>query len=245
MIVARDLTYSYGEKIAVEGLNFRIGRGEFVAIVGPNGAGKSTLLKLMAGILKPTKGSIEVMGRRFDEIRDVVAYLPQRELINVDIPLKVSEVIRLAARARGVKLSKERLEKAIEMSGVDPNSLFRELSGGQQQRVLIARATVTNPEVLLLDEPFNGVDVANQQKIIESLRNLADEGKIVVVVVHNVNPVLHDVDRVMLLNRKLIAFGKPNEVFTERNILIAYGSPIPLVVCEEGVVHPLYGDYHG
>jgi ABC-type Mn2+/Zn2+ transport system ATPase subunit len=110
---------------------------------------------------------------------------------------------------------------------------------------MLARALISDPEIVLLDEPFNGVDVPSQEKIVEVLAELSNGGKTVVAVVHNINPLLHDVGRVVLLNRRLIAAGKPNKVFTEENILKAYGTSIPLVICEEGYTHPLYGDYHG
>ncbi|MET1125142.1 MAG: metal ABC transporter ATP-binding protein [Archaeoglobaceae archaeon] len=240
MIVARNVTYSYNGNPALEDVSFEIEEGELIVILGPNGAGKSTLLKILAGILEPQKGEIVVFGMRGRSIKKVVGYLPQRDNLNLEVPLRVIDVLRLAAKAKGVELNRD----LLEMVGVDGYALFRELSGGQQQRVLIARTLIGDPKVILLDEPFNGVDVANQRRIAEHLRELADNGRSVVVVVHNVNPILHEADRVMLLNRRLVAIGKPNEVFTDENVEKTYGSRIPLVVCEEGIIHPLYGEYH-
>ncbi|MCS7121298.1 MAG: metal ABC transporter ATP-binding protein [Archaeoglobaceae archaeon] len=229
MIKVEDLCFRYKE-IVLEDVSFEVERGEFVAILGPNGAGKSTLLKLIAGILKPYRGKIELKTKR-------IAYLPQKERINPEIPLKVREVFEFTAKALGVK----DFEKFIKLAEVNENLLFRELSGGMQQRVLVARLLMSDPEIILLDEPFNGIDLKTQSKIVEILRNLSFEGRTVVVVVHNVNPILHEVDRVMLLNRRVVAFGKPEEVFSkDENIIKTYGEKIPLAICEKGFKHPLY-----
>ncbi|WP_202319967.1 metal ABC transporter ATP-binding protein [Archaeoglobus neptunius] len=245
-----EVSFSYSTRV-LENLNLRIDGGEFVAILGPNGAGKSTMLKLVLGLLKPEKGWVEVLG--FDAYRersrfiDRISYLPQREELVMDIPLTVSQVMKLPALSRGRKVSDETVKRILSTVGMEgmADRVFNELSGGQQQRIMLARALITNPEIILLDEPFNGVDVPSQEKIVQVLGNMRSEGKTVIVVVHNINPILHDVDRVVLLNRRIVAVGKPNEVFSEKNIVRAYGTSIPLVICEEGYTHPLYGDYHG
>ncbi len=250
MISARGVTFSYTQPV-VEDISFDINRGEFVAVIGPNGAGKSTLLKLILGLLKPQKGSITVFGydaaKSKDKILEIAGYLPQRETLNHDIPLSVYQVVSMPALARGRRVSEKKVLEVLEV--VDMQNFadvqFNELSGGQQQRVLIARALINDPQLLLLDEPFNGVDVPSQEKIVEALEYLTGRGLTVVAVVHNVNPLLHHIDRVMLLNKRVIAFGKPNDVLTEENIIKTYGSAIPLVVCDEGYTHPLYGDFHG
>ncbi|KUJ93968.1 MULTISPECIES: metal ABC transporter ATP-binding protein [Archaeoglobus] len=246
-----DVSFSYNSSEVLSDLNLGIGRGEFVAVLGPNGAGKSTMLRLILGLLKPTKGTVKVLGyNAFDE-RDKfvgrVGYLPQREEILLEAPLTVSQVIKLPLLARGKKVGDSKLREALSMVGLDgfEDKLFSELSGGQQQKVLLARALISDPEILLLDEPFNGVDVPSQEKIVEVLAEMSSKGKTVVAVVHNINPLLHNIDRVVLLNRRIIAAGKPNEVFSEENIIKAYGTSIPIVICEEGFTHPLYGDYHG
>lgn len=232
-------------------LNLEIDKGELVAVLGPNGAGKSTMLKLILGLLRPKKGTVKVLGfNAYDErdkFVDKVGYLPQREEIHLEAPLTVSQVVKLPMLARGKKVSEERVQKALKMVGLEniSNKLFSELSGGQQQKVLLARSLLSDPEILLLDEPFNAVDVLSQEKIVEVLAEMSSRGKTVVVVVHNINLLLHNIDRVVLLNRRIIAAGRPNEVFSEENIVKAYGTSIPTVICEEGYTHPLYGDYHG
>jgi len=250
VVVFHDVSFSYDKKV-LEDLNFEIDGGEFTAILGPNGAGKTTLLKLILGLLKPEKGWIKVLG--YDSFKerhkfiDLIGYLPQREEIVSELPLTVSQVVKLPLLSRGKKASDKKILKVLSMVGLEGEvtERFSELSGGQQQRVLLARALVNDPDILLLDEPFNGVDIPSQEKIVEVLSDLTSKGKTVITVLHNINPVLHEVGRVILLNRKVIATGKPNDVFTEENVIKAYGSSIPLVICEEGYTHPLYGDQHG
>lgn len=246
-----DVSFSYNAEEVLSDLNLEIDKGELVAVLGPNGAGKSTMLKLILGLLRPKKGTVKVLGfNAYDErdkFVDKVGYLPQREEIHLEAPLTVSQVVKLPMLARGKKVSEERVQKALKMVGLEniSNKLFSELSGGQQQKVLLARSLLSDPEILLLDEPFNAVDVLSQEKIVEVLAEMSSRGKTVVVVVHNINLLLHNIDRVVLLNRRIIAAGRPNEVFSEENIVKAYGTSIPTVICEEGYTHPLYGDYHG
>ncbi len=237
-IEAKDLSYSYGKTIALENLSFKIDDGEIIAILGPNGAGKTTLLKCILGLLR-ANGEISVLGRdprKDKKVLNMISYVPQRSSLSIDLPIKVLDVLKMTCKEIDSEILRHlELENKLDL-------LFRELSGGFQQRVLIARALMKRPKVLLLDEPFNGVDVLSQKRIVEVLER---SGATTLVVVHNINPVLHAVHRVMLLNKKLVAFGKANEVFRRENMVKVYGAEIPLVVCEEGVVHPLYGDQHG
>ncbi len=243
-----DLTCSYGRTVAIEGINMRIYRGEFIAVMGPNGSGKTTLLRAIAGMIKPVRGEVRVSG--------VVGYMPQKEHVNYTIPVKVREIVSMFVLAKKGRLSvlkglsgeeKERVENSLKAVGMleHAEEPFTSLSGGQQQRVLLARALALNPDILLLDEPFNGVDLPTQERIIELLYELSKKGVAVITVVHNVSPMIHYVSRVALLNRKLIAFGRPEEVLTPENTLKAYGVSIPVTVCEEGFIHPLFGDIHG
>ena len=247
-VEAEDVYFSYEREFVLESVNFTIYEGEFVAILGPNGAGKTTLLKLIAGFIKPDSGEIRVFGLNSEdrEILNLIGYVPQRERIHFDIPLKVKEVVEMPLKSES-KYERGRVDEILKLVGVYEfkDRLFAELSGGQQQRVLIARALIKNPKLLLLDEPFNGVDVPSQERIVELLDDLSKKGVCVVAVVHNINPLLHHVSRIMLLKKRIIAFGKPEEVFTDENIIETYGAKIPLVVCEEGYIHPLYGDQHG
>jgi len=251
VIEFEDVDFSYNSSPVLEGLELAVRAGEFIAVLGPNGAGKSTMLKLILGLLKPLRGSVRVLGfeafRERKKFIDKIGYLPQREDLILEAPLSVLEVVKLPMMAKGKKVSREEVRRVLSVVGMDgmERKLFKELSGGQQQKVLLARALLSDPDILLLDEPFNGVDVPSQKKIIGILSEMRSKGKTVIVVVHNVNPLLHEIDRVVLLNRRIIACGKPNEVFSEENIVKAYGASIPVLICEDGFTHPLYGDQHG
>ncbi|MDK2794848.1 MAG: zinc/manganese transport system ATP-binding protein [Archaeoglobaceae archaeon] len=237
-VKAKNLSFSYGKNFALQNLSFEIVRGEFVAVLGPNGAGKTTLLKCILGILK-AEGELEVLGcdpRRDRRILKRISYVPQRSSLTLDLPITVEKVLRMYTKELDWEILKE-LEIEDKM-----DFLFRELSGGFQQRVLIARALMKKPELLLLDEPFNGVDLVSQEKIVEILEST---NITTIMVLHNINPVLHALDRVMLLNKEIIAFGSPKDVFTKENMLKLYKTEIPLIICEEGFIHPLYGDHHG
>ncbi|MEM0350730.1 MAG: metal ABC transporter ATP-binding protein [Archaeoglobaceae archaeon] len=237
-IEVKNLSFSYGRRRILERISFEIKEGEFVAILGPNGAGKTTLLKCILGLLK-AEGEILVLKkdpRKCKEVLNHISYVPQKSSLSTELPVRVIDVLRMNSKKLDWNLIEElEISDKLEL-------LFRELSGGFQQRVLIARALMKRPKILLLDEPFNGVDVLSQKKIVEILEKVKATK---IIVVHNINPILHAIDKVMLLNREMIAFGKPNDVFTKENLFKAYNTEIPVVICEEGVIHPLYGDQHG
>ncbi len=257
VIVFEKVEFGYTQEAVLSNVTFRVKKGEFVAITGPNGSGKTTLLKLIIGVLRPWKGEIRVMGyntRQIDKVMNLIGFMPQRELISSNFPILVKDVVMLGIGARkGImkplgKADEEKAIQAIRSVGLDEEiwiEKFAELSGGQQQRVLLARALATEPKVLLLDEPFNGVDIPSQNKILELISDLKNRGVTVLLVVHNVNPLLHHIDKIMLLKGRIVAFGKPDEVFTEKNLLAAYGASIPVIYCEEGYAHPVYSDIHG
>jgi ABC-type Mn2+/Zn2+ transport system ATPase subunit len=250
-IEVENLSFSYHDEKVLRDINFKIKKGEFVTILGPNGGGKTTLLKCLIGMLRPESGKISVFGydplTEKEEVLKITGYLPQRETISRDLPVSVQQVMSMPLASKNLRVSPDKLRSLLKLVGLEDKwkERFNELSGGQQQRVLIARALVNDPKLLLFDEPFNGVDLPSQEKIVELVNELRDSGMTVVAVVHNINPFLHHIDKVMLLNRKIIAFGEPEEVFEEENMIRAYGTRVPLVVCEEGYVHPLYGDQYG
>jgi ABC-type Mn2+/Zn2+ transport system ATPase subunit len=256
-VVLKDVEFGYNGEEVLKDITFKIDEGEFVAVMGPNGSGKTTLLKLILGLLKPKKGKIAVFGvdpsRDKDKIQNFIGFMPQKEHISSKFPILVKDVVLLGRLARKGIVSTineedmERAKEALKAVGLEDlwEKRFNELSEGQKQRVLLARALAVEPRILLLDEPFNGVDIPSQNKIIELMEDLTKKGTTVIMVVHNINPLLHHIHKVILLNRRLIAFGEVSEVLKAEKMIETYGASIPIIVCEEGFAHPLFGDTHG
>lgn len=257
-VEAHRVFFSYdGREDVLKDISFQVRQGQFTAIMGPNGAGKSTLIKILLGLLKPTSGRVEVMGIDPSEdpmrVQRMVGYMPQRDSISKNLPVRVSEVVLLGRMSRKGPLSVKTLSdirearRALEYVGVPQiwNRPFSELSGGQQQKVLLARALAVDPQILILDEPFSAMDVPSQESIVEILNDLKRErGMTIITIVHDVNPILHHLDLLMLLNQRLVSFGPPKEVLTRENLLETYGAPVKTVTCESGFSHPILGDTH-
>lgn len=218
---------------ALKNVTFQVSAGEHVAIIGPNGAGKSTLLKLVAGILKADSGSIEMFGTS-PSAHICIAYVPQRSEIDWRFPVTVADVVMMGRtkqiglfRRPGmrdhavVKASLQRVQ-AVHLA----DKQIGELSGGQQQRVFIARALAMQANLLLMDEPLAGLDVPSQESTMAILDSLRPDGVTVLVATHDLGLAAERFDRIMLLNRRVIAFGKATAVLTTDNLLAAYGGHV-------------------
>ncbi|HEC76950.1 MAG TPA: metal ABC transporter ATP-binding protein [Thermoplasmatales archaeon] len=247
MIEVKNVSYSYNGRKAIENVSFSV-KKEFVAIMGPNGSGKSTLIKLVMGLLKPDEGEIKIFGEDAEKTRNFIGYMPQKETIAKHFPIKVADIILMGVTNKkfytkeDIKKAKEILEK-VELSHTW-NKKFNSLSQGQQQRVLFARALAKEPKIIILDEPFSAVDLPSREKMISLLNERKKDGIEILIVVHNINPVLHDIDKVLLLNKRAIAYGSPKEILNHENLMETYGSFVQIVTCEEGYCHPLIGDEH-
>lgn len=253
LIAAHNLGYTYPlpPTVAVEGVDLTIQPGQFVAVIGPNGSGKTTLLKLLLGLLRPTQGEVLVQGRPPQdsraEIHHCIGYVPQHRTVNRQVPVRVRDVVAMAAHCRyarelGGPEIRRRVHQALEMVELSDlaDRQYGTLSGGQQQRALIARALVVDPVVLIADEPFAAVDARSSQTIIHLLSALVKEKDVTVLaVVHDINALVHSLDRVLLLNTRMVAFGEPAEVLTTSNLREAYGRAVPILVCDDGFLHPL------
>ncbi len=226
-----NLSVMYDARPVLLGVSGVVGHGEVVGIVGPNGAGKSTLFRSLLGLVAPTTGTIRLLGGSIAAGRRWIAYLPQREVIDWDFPLVVSDVVTMGryphlgwGRFPGPADRRvvEACMDALEISDLRDRHIG-ELSGGQQQRTFLARALAQNARVLLLDEPFMGVDAATEATILELLRRLRAEGKAVLIVDHDLARAAETCDRVMLLNQRLVAFGPPAQVLTPGLLRVTYG----------------------
>ena len=232
--------FGYAADPVLRGVDLAVDQGEFVALVGANGSGKSTLLRVLLGLVRPTAGTVRLFGvepRRLQE-RWRIGYVPQRAVLNHALPATVQEVVasgRLARRGwlgRLGRQDREEIDHALEsVALVDRrNDPAGSLSGGQQQRALIAKALVSRPELLILDEPVAGVDLDSQARFRDSLVHLVrDHGAAVLLVSHELGAVAEDLHRVVLLRHGEIAFdGVPSELASQGVSLGIHAADLPL-----------------
>lgn len=232
-----------GPRYALEHMTFHVETGERIAVVGPNGAGKSTLFRLIAGTLAPDKGDITIYGYGPGG-HICIAYVPQRSQIDWTFPVTVEDVVMMGRVGKiGLFRWPRRGDWQIvheSLARVGTADLARkqigELSGGQQQRVFLARALAQEAEVLLLDEPLNGLDIPTQEAILAILDDLRRDNATVLLATHDLDMAAERFDRIMLLNHHIIAFGPPDEVLRSENLLAAYGGHIRLIDQPDGTL---------
>jgi len=235
-ILVQNLTVGYRSQPVLQDLHFAVPKGALVGVIGPNGGGKSTLLRTIAGVLRPWSGQVLIDGQPARP-QPALAYLPQAEDVDWSFPVTVWDVVmmgrypRLGLFRRPGAIDRERVTWALERVGMlaAQRRPIGELSGGQRQRVFLARAIVQEPSVLLLDEPVSGVDAPTQHFVFALLEELAAEGKTILVSLHDLSCVAQRFSHVLLLNRRLIAFGPPAEVFTEARLNETFESHLLLV----------------
>ncbi len=232
----------YGEKIILRDLSFQVPHGARVAVVGPNGAGKSTLFKALVGILPLQNGRIVIHGELLGAHKDCVAYVPQREDVDWRFPVTVSDVVMMGRFSqigwwsRPTNGDRQIVRKSLEQMGIADfaDRSIGQLSGGQQQRAFLARALAQEPHILLMDEPFTGVDVTTQEATFALLDHLRERQVTTIISTHDLNLAASRFDLVLLLNHRLIAFGAPRQVFTKENLASAFGNS--LLVMENGMM---------
>jgi ABC-type Mn2+/Zn2+ transport system ATPase subunit len=221
----------YNGSLILQDLTFQVPHGQRVAVVGPNGAGKSTLFKALVGLLPVRSGSIRIHGRPLGHHQDCVAYVPQREEVDWRFPVDVLDVVLMGRYGQKGWFSRpSAADRAAAMHGLEQMGIAQlahrpigDLSGGQQQRVFLARALAQEPHILLMDEPFTGVDVTTQEATLDLLEHLRHEAVTVLVSTHDLDMAAQRFDEVLLLNHRLIAYGVPEEVFRAENIRAAFG----------------------
>jgi len=223
LIRASGLTFSYDGTPVLLDVGLSIREGDFLAIIGPNGSGKTTLVKVLLGLLRPSAGRVEIMGRPLDEFADwrAVGYVPQKAThFDPFFPASVEEVVGMALLSNSQILGPGRgrssgtVLRALRQVGMEPYRHWRigRLSGGQQQRVFIARALVTGPRILFLDEPTTGVDAETQDRFYDMLDQLNKDGRITIVLVtHDIGIVNRHVNQVACLNQRMSYHGSHEE----------------------------------
>ncbi len=239
----RNVSVVLGDRLALEDVSFDLPAGPTVGLIGPNGSGKSTLLRALLGILPLASGSIEVAGGPPSAARDLFAYLPQRREIELNLPLRASEVV-LMGRLRRTgwlrapsKQDREIAAAALERVGLAErrHSTIGEMSFGQQQRVLFARMLAQDGRIVLLDEPMNGVDPRTQELFLQILASFREEGRTVIMATHDLDQAASHCNYLCVLNRRLVAFGPTADVLTPEVLRDAYGLHL----------HIMHGDERG
>jgi manganese/iron transport system ATP-binding protein len=240
-----------GDHLALDGISLAVEAGAFVGLIGPNGSGKSTLLRTVIGILPAASGQVSVGGVEPSRARDRFSYLPQRQRIDLDLPLRAWDVvmmgrIRHTGWLRPVRAEdKAIVRRALEAVGLYArrHSRIGEMSFGQQQRVFFARALAQEGDILLLDEPMNGVDPQTQELFVGLLRDFHRRGKTIVMATHDLTQAAAMCDNLCVLNQRLVAYGPVEDVLTEDVLREAYGLHLHFAPDDHAQAH-LLGDVH-
>lgn len=237
------LSVRYDGRMALEEISFHLHSGERVAVVGPNGAGKSTLFKVIAGVLAPNGGQVNVFGSG-PSGHVCIAYIPQRSQVDWRFPVSVADVVMMGRSAKLRPLTwpskhdwqhvRQALE-TVEMEDLAKRQIGQ-LSGGQQQRMFIARALAQEAELILMDEPLAGLDAPSQEGLLSLLGRLQEQRVTVMVATHDLQQAAQYFDRILLLNRRLIAFGPAHQVLQPETLMRAYGGRLKLVEGELGLL---------
>ncbi|MDJ0324980.1 metal ABC transporter ATP-binding protein [Cryobacterium sp. PH31-AA6] len=237
-------SFSYGQKSALEDINFELAAGEAVALIGPNGSGKSTLLKGILGLITRVAGTVEVLGEPTAP-NGTVGYVPQTDELDPEFPITLEQVV-LMGRYRSLgwlrlpgKQDRAMAAKALDAVGLTnlAKTRFGELSGGQQQRGLLARAIASGPRLLLLDEPFNGLDRENRDALVGTVKRLKADGVAVLVSTHDLELAREVCEDVLLLNGSQVAFGPRDDVLSLENVQRTFTS-VGVELDEHTVVVP-------
>ncbi len=242
-LTVSGLCHHYGNRPSLKDVTFSINRGERVAVVGPNGAGKSTLFQLIAGILEPDAGTISIYGHR-PARHFCIAYVVQRSQVDWSFPVTVSDVVMMGRAGeigplrRPGRTDREKVDRSLADVGLYElrNRRIRELSGGQQQRMFIARALAQEATLMLMDEPFNGLDFQSQRAILDIIDTLGERGVTILVATHDLDIAARRFERVLLLNTGMIGIGPAAELFTAGRIQAAFGQHSHTIQLDDGLL---------
>ena len=234
IININDFTVKINNKTILENINLTLHGPKIIALVGANGAGKSTLFKSIMGIMNPSDGNIFINGKNPKDAlkNNLISYVPQIEEVDWNFPLLVEELVMMGrynhmnifrkVSTKDKRIVKESLD-SVQMNEFI-NSQIGELSGGQKKRIFIARALAQESKILLLDEPFSGVDINTEESLSMLFRSLVDRGCLIIVSTHNLGSVPRFCDEVILLDKKLLAYGPVKKIFTEDNLKKTFGN---------------------
>ncbi len=237
IVALENVSCGYDGQPVLSGMDLRIMPGDFVGLLGPSGSGKSTLLRVVLGSVRIFSGRVSIDGVPVGRKRPAVGYVPQLEAIDWNFPATVREVVLMGAAMRRPLLpwhSSRQVRNAreiMERLGIAhlAHRHIRQLSGGEQQRAFLARALISNPRLLLLDEPASGVDIKTRDDVMHLLHELNHQGVTIVMTTHEINSVAAHLPRVVCINRGIVAQGPPNDIFTPDILHRTYGADMPVI----------------
>jgi zinc/manganese transport system ATP-binding protein len=245
LVTAENVVAGYRDKIVWRDANFAIDRGEFVAVIGPNGAGKTTLFRLLLGLQQPISGTIRIFNARPKRGNPQIGYVPQRHVIDSETNIECLELVRLAISGKrwGFSLISQNDRKiafdtlrAVGAAELAHRSLGS-LSGGELQRIFLAEALVSNPDILLLDEPLSNLDIRRAKELVQLVNNIVRTRNVTAfLVAHDINPLLPFLDNVIYIANGKVATGKPKEVLTSERLSALYEVQVEVLRDSKGNV---------
>jgi zinc/manganese transport system ATP-binding protein len=256
IIQAENLAAGYQGNVVWQNASFSIDRGEFVAIIGPNGAGKTTLFRMLLGLQPPVGGQVKIFGQLPSKGNPKIGYVPQRHSVDSEMTIESLELVRLGFSGKrwgfGLFSQKNADRKAAleALQAVGAEELAQRslgvLSGGELQRVFLAEALVSNPEVLLLDEPLSNLDIRREKELLQLVNNVVRSRKVTALLIaHNINPILPYLDKVIYIANGKVATGRPDEVITSERLSALYGVHIEVLHDSRGNIAIIgVEDYH-
>ncbi|NVY96831.1 metal ABC transporter ATP-binding protein [Lactobacillus sp. DCY120] len=244
MLEIKNLTVAYDDTPVFTDVAVNFKAGKITGIIGPNGAGKSTLIKAALGLIKIKQGTVDFQGQPLKSSPQQVAYVEQRKDLDLTFPINVLDVVMTGTYGQlGLFKSPGKAEKAASQKALEQVALSEfahrqigSLSGGQLQRVFVARAIVQDAAVIILDEPFVGIDLQSETAIMQILKSWRDAGKTIIVVHHDLNKVSQYFDELVILNHGVLATGPTNEVYNAANIATAFSADLSAVLFQDSGV---------
>ena len=238
VITAEDISVQLDGRTVLDGVSFDVKEGEFAAVLGPNGAGKTTLFKALLGLVPTERGKVTVLGRPPRRGANGIGYMPQHRVLETDLALRARDVVGFGLDGNrwgigfGGRKRNAAIEKVLDEMGVChlADAPVGRLSGGEQQQMFIAQALITNPKILMLDEPLSNLDLSRARQIVELLSGVSrGRGVAVILISHDINPLLNAVDRVLYLANGHGVMGTAEEVITSGTLSMLYGAKIDVI----------------
>lgn len=242
MLKVQNLTVAYSDTPVFADVAVNFNAGKITGIIGPNGAGKSTLIKAMLGLIKSQTGTVSFNGHALKQFQKQIAYVEQRKDLDLTFPISVFDVVltgtygKLGLFCQPSKADRQRCLEALEQVDLVEfaNRQIGQLSGGQLQRVFVARAILQDAQLIILDEPFVGIDLQSETAIMAILHQWRDEGKTIIVVHHDLNKVSHYFDDLVILNHGIVDYGPVDDVYTPTNIERTFSADLSAVLFAKG-----------